>query len=74
MLFINFRIIYNKKFWILTKENFLNAINSLVKNGAEGVILGCTEIPLVVQQKDAKVPLFDTARIHAESAVEYSLK
>lgn len=56
------------------KDNFLSAINSLVKKGAEGVILGCTEIPLVVQQKDVKVPLFDTMRIHAESAVEYALK
>jgi aspartate racemase len=56
------------------KKIFLNAINNLVKQGAEGVILGCTEIPLFVQQKDADVPLFDTMRIHAESAVEYSLK
>lgn len=57
-----------------TKHIFLNAIKNLVEEGAEGVILGCTEIPLIVQQKDAKVPLFDTTRIHAESAVEYALK
>jgi len=56
------------------KEQYVRIINNLVKNGAEAVILGCTEIPLIVEQKDVKVLLFDTARIHAESAVEYSLK
>jgi len=56
------------------KKNFLNAINNLVKMGAEGVILGCTEIPLIIQQKDVKIPVFDTTRIHAEAAVEYALK
>jgi aspartate racemase len=56
------------------KQQFISIINNLVKNGAEAVILGCTEIPLLVQQKDVKVMLFDTTRIHAESAVEYSLK
>lgn len=58
----------------LAKQQFIDVINNLVKNGAEAVILGCTEISLLVQQKDVKVPLFDTTRIHAESAVEYSLK
>jgi len=56
------------------KQQFINIINNLVKNGADAVILGCTEIPLLVQQKDVKVRLFDTTRIHAESAVEYSLQ
>ena len=57
-----------------SKDQFIRIINKLVDNGAEAVILGCTEIPLLVQQKDIKVLLFDTTRIHAESAVEYSLK
>ena len=56
------------------KQQFIDIINNLAKNGAEAVILGCTEISLLVQQKDVKVPLFDTTKIHAESAVEYSLK
>jgi len=56
------------------RKKYVNIINNLVKKGAEGIILGCTEIPLIVEQKDVKVQLFDTARIHAESAVEYSLK
>lgn len=57
-----------------SKDQFIRIINKLVDNEAEAVILGCTEIPLLVQQKDVKVLLFDTTRIHAESAVEYSLK
>lgn len=56
------------------KQRFLIIIDKLVKEGAEAVILGCTEIPLVVQQQDTTVPLFDTTRIHAESAAEYSLR
>jgi len=56
------------------KEQFIEIINNLVKNHAEAVILGCTEIPLIVSQKDVKVRLFDTAKIHAESAAEYSIK
>lgn len=57
-----------------SKDQFIRIINELVDNGAEAVILGCTEIPLLVKQEDIKVLLFDTTRIHAESAVEYSLK
>ena len=45
----------------------------LVEEGAEGIILGCTEISLLVRQEDNPVPLFDTTRIHAEAAVEYAL-
>ena len=57
-----------------SKDQFIKIIKNLVDNGAEAVILGCTEIPLLVQQKDVKVLLFDTTRIHAEGAFEYSLK
>ncbi|MFA5994170.1 MAG: aspartate/glutamate racemase family protein [Parcubacteria group bacterium] len=57
-----------------SKDQFIGIINKLVDNGAEAVILGCTEIPLLVQQKDVAVRLFDTTRIHAESAVELSLE
>ncbi len=56
------------------KRQFIQIIKNLVKNGAEAVILGCTEIPLVVSQKDVNTRLFDTARIHAESAAEHSLE
>ena len=44
------------------------------EEGAEGVILGCTEIPLLINQEDVDVPVFDTMLIHAEAAVEYALK
>ena len=44
-----------------------------MEQGAEGVILGCTEIPLLVKQDDVDVPLFDTMTIHAEAAVRYAL-
>ena len=57
-----------------SKDQFIRIIKKLVDNGAKAVILGCTEIPLLVQQKDVEVLLFDTTRIHAEGAVEYSLK
>lgn len=57
-----------------SKDRFKIIIENLAKKGAEAVILGCTEIPLLIHQDDVSIPLFDTTRIHAESAVEYSLK
>lgn len=56
-----------------SKERYLNIIKQLVDGGAEGIILGCTEIGLLVHQGDCRVPLFDTTRIHAVAAVEYAL-
>ena len=56
-----------------SREQYANIIDRLVKGGAEGVILGCTEIGLLVHREDCRVPLFDTTRIHAEAAVEYAL-
>jgi len=57
-----------------SKEQYIGIIEQMVSQGAEGVILGCTEIGLLVHQEDSRVPLFDTTRIHAEAAVEYALK
>ena len=57
-----------------SKAQYLDIIEQMVSQGAEGIILGCTEIGLLVQQADSQVPLFDTTRIHAEAAVEYSLQ
>ena len=56
-----------------SKERYLNIIQQLVDGGSEGIILGCTEIGLLVHQGDCRVPLFDTTRIHAVAAVEYAL-
>jgi aspartate racemase len=46
----------------------------LVERGAQGIVLGCTEIPLLVGPADAAVPLFDTTAIHARRAAEWSLR
>jgi aspartate racemase len=56
-----------------SKAQYLAIIQQLEQQGAQGVILGCTEIGLLVQQEDCRLPLFDTTRIHAEAAVAYAL-
>lgn len=56
-----------------SKEQSIRVINSLIDEGAEGVILGCTELPLLIKQQDSNVPLFDTTKIHALSAVNFAL-
>lgn len=62
------------KFYDKSREGYVRIINRLVKEeGAEGVILGCTEIPLLVKQKDVSVPVFDTTAIHVEAAVKHAL-
>ncbi len=49
-------------------------IGWIVEEGAKGVILGCTELPLLISQKDSPVPIFDTTRIHAEAALNKALE
>ena len=56
-----------------SREKYKKIIKNLAKNGAEGIILGCTEIPLLINQKDFAIPIFDTALIHCISAVDYAL-
>jgi len=56
-----------------SKGQYLQIIQRLAEKGAQGVILGCTEIGLLVQQQDTRVRLFDTTAIHAEKAVDYAL-
>lgn len=56
-----------------SRAEYIRIVEELVTRGAEGVILGCTEIGLLIDQKDAEVPLFDTTQIHAEWAVEVAL-
>jgi len=56
-----------------TREEYLRIISSLADQGAEAVILGCTEIGMLVDQKDTPVKLFDTTAIHAEKAVQYAI-
>jgi aspartate racemase len=72
------RVIYDElvlgKIEARSKEQYLDIITALVGQGAQGIILGCTEIGLLVKQGDCQVPLFDTTLIHATSAVEWALK
>ena len=57
-----------------SRETFCTIIDKLVVNGAEGIILGCTEIGLLIGQQDAQIPLFDTTKIHAEAAARFALQ
>lgn len=57
-----------------SKKEFSRIINDLAKQHAEGIILGCTEISLLIKQADSVLPLFDTTEIHAQKAVEFALK
>ncbi len=56
-----------------SREVFKDIIANLGSVGAEGVILGCTEIPLLVHQEDVDIPIFDTTQIHAEAAADWAL-
>jgi len=57
-----------------SKTVYLEVMDSLVKQGAEAIILGCTEIALLVAQQDTDIPLYDTTAIHAEKAVQFALE
>ncbi|WP_141430525.1 aspartate/glutamate racemase family protein [Bacillus sp. 03113] len=57
-----------------SKAAYLQIMSKLQEKGAEGIILGCTEIPLLIKQADSDIPLFDTTCIHAEAAVEFALQ
>ena len=70
------RIIYDElaqgEFKKSSKESYLKIIDSLILNGAEGIILGCTEIPLLINQNDVSLPIFDTTKIHAAAAFKFA--
>ena len=57
-----------------SKQRYLEIIENLIDKKAEGIILGCTEIPLLIKKDDVDIPIFDTTEIHAKAAVEYALK
>lgn len=56
-----------------TKKRFLAIMAKMIASGAEGIVYGCTEIPMLVSQDDSAVPVFDTTRIHATKAIDFSL-
>ncbi len=57
-----------------SREAFIKIIAHLEDRGAQGIVLGCTEIPLLVKQKDHRLPLFDTTDLHARAAVDIALR
>ena len=57
-----------------SKAAFVMEIEKLASQGAEGVILGCTEIGLLIKQEDVEIPVFDTTLIHATKAAEMALE
>jgi len=57
-----------------SRAEYKRIIKELTEQGAEGIILGCTEIGLLVKPEDSDVPLFDTTLIHAVGAVDYALR
>jgi aspartate racemase len=56
-----------------TKKAYISIINDMIAKGAEGIILGCTEIPMIISQEDVSVPVFDTTKIHSNAAVAFAV-
>jgi len=56
-----------------SRHKFIEIINRLVERGAEGIILGCTEIPMLIRPGDVDAPLFDTVQLHVKAAVDFAL-
>jgi len=56
-----------------TRQRYLSIIEGLIREGAEGIILGCTEIPLIIKQNDVSVAIFDTVQLHVAAAVKIAL-
>ena len=71
------QIIYNElcegKIKASSRRVCADIISRLVNEGAEGIVLGCTELPLLIQPGDIHAPIFDTTRLHAEAAVNLAL-
>lgn len=72
------RVIYDElvlgKINAASRMEYQRIINELVEAGAQGVILGCTEIGLLIGSKDVNVPVFDTTLLHAQAAAEFALQ
>jgi len=54
-----------------TKEKYKEIVKDLTDRGAECIVLGCTEIPMLVSQDDFEIPVFDTTKIHSQAIVEF---
>ncbi|WP_353571313.1 amino acid racemase [Candidatus Albibeggiatoa sp. nov. BB20] len=69
---IETELVHNKM-TLTAKQQYIYIIDKLAMFGAEGVILGCTEIGLLIQQQDVTIPVFDTTELHAQAAVDFAL-
>ncbi|MEZ4901245.1 MAG: amino acid racemase [Spirosomataceae bacterium] len=56
-----------------TRQNYLTIINEMIAEGVEGIIFGCTEIPLLLNKQDVSIPVFDTMEIHVNAMINYAL-
>ena len=56
-----------------TRAEYLRIMDGLAERGAQGVILGCTEIPMLIKPEDVPIPTFDTTEIHVRAAVDFAL-
>jgi aspartate racemase len=56
-----------------TKVQFIDVISNLTQQGAQGIVLGCTEIPLLIKQSDVSIPVFNTLEIHVNAIVDFAL-
>lgn len=56
-----------------TRQRYISIVHDLEQQGATGVILGCTEIPMLISQEDFSMPVFDTTKIHTQAIVDYML-
>ncbi|WP_316633388.1 aspartate/glutamate racemase family protein [uncultured Flavobacterium sp.] len=56
-----------------SRQNYIKIANELISRGAQGIILGCTEIPMLIDQSDFSVPVFDTTKIHSDAIVDFIL-
>lgn len=72
------RVIYQElvkgKIWDKSRVEYARIIEESKGAGAEGVVLGCTEIPLLIHQEDVSIPVFDTTAIHSIAAVDWALE
>ena len=67
-----FKELVNGKILKKSKTLFLTIVHKLIERGVEGIVLGCTEIPLLINQKDVNTKIFDSTYIHAQKALQYA--
>ena len=75
--FINdviFKELFYSNFKNESRKRFLDIMERLISEGAEGIILGCTEIPLLIKQEHTSIPVFNTLDIHAKAIVEFAIQ